>query len=163
MLFNFSMSPGSCIQDNLPLRPYHATQTGQKFPTALSSLPQEILHDNSFRTCRSMILMNGDKCTPGQWVLIHQQNAHHPLVAQVKEIIQWKGSSAEMKSFPDAILLQSGKVQALSSGPYQMPSVQHDNAYLLLPIEVEFIFQFIQLSYLNSTAAVVFSQPSTPL
>lgn len=130
------------MHDNLPLRPYHATQTGQKFPTALSSLPQEVLHDNNFRTCRSIILMNGDKCTPGQWVLIHPQNTPHPLVAQVMEIIQRKGSSAETKSFPDAILLQSGKVQGLSSGPYQMPAVQHDDAYLLLPIEVQFSIYF---------------------
>jgi hypothetical protein len=137
MLFNFSMPLGSCIQDNLPWCPYHATQTGQQFPTALASLPQEVLHGNNFHTCRSMILMNGDKCIPGQWVLIHPQNSHYPLVAQVKEIIQRKGSNAETNSSPDAILLQSGKIQA-SCGPYQMPTVQHDNTYILLPIEVGF-------------------------
>ncbi|KAI6145979.1 hypothetical protein BKA82DRAFT_160200 [Pisolithus tinctorius] len=113
--------PGSCVKDNLPWHPYHETRTGQQFPTALSSLSQEILHDNNFHTCRSMILMNGDRCIPGQWVLIHQQNGQQPLVAQ-------------MTSSPDAIFLQSGKIQG-STRPYQMPLVQYDDTNILLPIE----------------------------
>ncbi|KAI5992358.1 hypothetical protein F5J12DRAFT_726969, partial [Pisolithus orientalis] len=111
--------PGSCVKDNLPWHPYHETRTGQQFPTALSFLSQEILHDNNFHTCRSMILMNGDRCIPGQWVLIHQQN----------------GSTAEMTSSPDAIFLQSGKIQG-STRPYQMPLVQYDDTNILLPIEL---------------------------
>ncbi|KAI6138047.1 hypothetical protein BKA82DRAFT_3992590, partial [Pisolithus tinctorius] len=79
---------GSFVKDNLPWHPYHETRIGQQFPTALSSLSQDILHDNNFHICRSMILMNGDRCIPGQWVLIHQQNGQQPLVTQVKEIIQ---------------------------------------------------------------------------
>ncbi|KAI6155653.1 hypothetical protein BKA82DRAFT_4326751 [Pisolithus tinctorius] len=102
---------------------------------ALSSLSQEILHDNNFHTCRSMILMNGDRCIPGQCVLIHQQNGQQPLVAQVKEIIQRQGSTAEMTSSPDAIFLQSGKIQG-STRPYQMPLVQYDDTNILLPIEL---------------------------
>ncbi|KAI5996522.1 hypothetical protein F5J12DRAFT_907093 [Pisolithus orientalis] len=130
--------PGSCVKDNLPWHPYHETRTGQQFPTALSSLSQEILHDNNFHTCRSMILMNGDRCIPGQWVLIHQQNGQQPLVAQVKEIIQRQGSTAEMTSSPDAIFLQSGKIQG-STRPYQMPLVQYDDTNILLPIEVSLL------------------------
>lgn len=79
--------------------------------------------------------MNGDKCVPGQWVLIHPQNSPQPFVAQVKEIIQRKGSTAEATSSPDAILLQAGKIQG-SCELHQMPIVQHDNNYLLLPIVV---------------------------
>ncbi|KAI6028187.1 hypothetical protein EDC04DRAFT_2572979, partial [Pisolithus marmoratus] len=78
---------GSCVHDNLPWHPYCATQTGQHFPTALSSLPQEVLQGNNFQTCKSMILLNGDRCVPGQWVLVQSQNPP-PLIAQVKEIIQ---------------------------------------------------------------------------
>ncbi|KAL4078903.1 hypothetical protein V8B97DRAFT_2021242 [Scleroderma yunnanense] len=70
----------------------------------------------------SMILMNGNKCVPGQWVLIHPQNSPQPFVAQVKEIIQRKGSTAEATSFPDAILLQAGKIQG-SCELHQMPVV----------------------------------------
>ncbi|KAL4061770.1 hypothetical protein J3A83DRAFT_4098283, partial [Scleroderma citrinum] len=79
---------GSCMQDNLPWHPYHATETGERFPAALSSLSQEVLQDNNFQTCKFMILLNGDKCIPGQWVLIHSQSTLQPLIAQVKEIIQ---------------------------------------------------------------------------
>ena len=129
------ISPGSCVQGTISWCPYHATQTGQQFPAALSSLSQEILHGNNFQICKSMILLNGDRCVPGQWVLVHSQNTPQPLIAQVKEIIQRQGSAAEIQSSPDAILLQSGKIQP-SNGPYHMPAVQHDDAYLLLPIKV---------------------------
>ena len=125
------------MHDNLPWHPYCATQTGQQFPAALS-LSQEVLQGNNFQTCKSMILLNGDRCVPGQWVLVHSQNTP-PLIAQVKEIIRQRRSAADMASSPDAILLQSGRIQP-SSGPYHMPAVQHDDAYLLLPIEVCKIF-----------------------
>ncbi|KAI5988940.1 hypothetical protein F5J12DRAFT_922889 [Pisolithus orientalis] len=108
-----------------PLDALNAGDAGVWWPAGTALLTLEILHDNNFHTCRSMILMNGDRCIPGQWVLIHQQNGQQPLVAQVKEIIQRRGSTAEMTSSPDAIFLQ----------PYQMPLVQYDDTNILLPIE----------------------------
>ncbi|KAI6017921.1 hypothetical protein EDC04DRAFT_2546795, partial [Pisolithus marmoratus] len=83
------------------------------------------------QTCKSMILMNGDKCVPGQWVLIHPENSHQPLVAQIKEIIQQQGSTGEMTSSPDAILFQCGKIEG-SSGPYQMPCILLQDWWALL-------------------------------
>ncbi|KAI6144100.1 hypothetical protein BKA82DRAFT_4331110 [Pisolithus tinctorius] len=118
-----------------PLDALNAGDAGVWWPAGTALLTLEILHDNNFHTCRSMILMNGDRCIPGQWVLIHQQNGQQPLVAQVKEIIQRQGSTAEMTSSPDAIFLQLGKIQG-STRPYQMPLVQYDDTNTLLPIEL---------------------------
>lgn len=130
---------GSCEPDSLPWRPYHATETGHQFPNALSSLPQETLNGNNFRTCNAVILMNGDKCIPDQWVLIHSRAHHAPIIAQMKEAIQRRGSPADISSTPDAILLQCGKLQEIVK-PYSMPSVRHDVSFLLLPIEVSHVF-----------------------
>ncbi|KAI6007742.1 hypothetical protein F5J12DRAFT_921093 [Pisolithus orientalis] len=105
-----------------PLDALNAGDAGVWWPAGTALLTLEILHDNNFHTCRSMILMNGDRCIPGQWVLIHQQNGQQPLVAQ-------------MTSSPDAIFLQSGKIQG-STRPYQMPLVQYDDTNILLPIEL---------------------------
>ncbi|KIJ60407.1 hypothetical protein HYDPIDRAFT_177473 [Hydnomerulius pinastri MD-312] len=44
------------------------SKNGHQFPNALSSLPQETLNGNNFRTCKAVILMNGDKCIPDQWL-----------------------------------------------------------------------------------------------
>jgi hypothetical protein len=81
------------------------------------------------------MLMNGDACLIGQWVLVWSHDGQAPTIARVCEIIQRKGSEAESLSRPDAILLEAGTLQGPAQ-PYRMPAVKPQNAYSLLPVQV---------------------------
>jgi len=115
-----------------------ATETGQHFPNALSSLPNDILEGCNFRTCKSVVLFNGDICKIGDWVLAAsstQGAGSSPIVACVREIIQRQGSDADKLLRPDAILLECGII----GNPvvsYSMPAVRAHGEYLLYPVEV---------------------------
>jgi hypothetical protein len=130
------VSVGQCLRDSLPLRPYTATETGQHFPDALASLPRNILEGDNFRTCKSVVLFNGDICKIGDWVLaVNRTTGESPTVACVREIIQRKDSEADMCLCPDAILLECGIIGE-SVMSYSMPSVRAHGEFLLYPIEV---------------------------
>lgn len=127
---------GQCIHDNYPLRPYAATLTGEKFPFALSDLSPDILNQNNFRTSKSVTLQNGDVCPVGQWVLLWIDEQHDPIVARVREIIQWKGSLGDKTSSPDGVLLEVGAVSGTAE-PYHMPAVRAvQDQYHLVPVQV---------------------------
>ncbi|KAG2028679.1 hypothetical protein BDR03DRAFT_882924, partial [Suillus americanus] len=87
------------------------------------------------RTCKSVVLFNGDICKIGDWVLaVNRTAGESPTVACVREIIQRKDSEADMCLCPDAILLECGIIGE-SVMSYSMPSVRAHGEFLLYPIE----------------------------
>ncbi|KAG2750187.1 hypothetical protein P692DRAFT_201906126 [Suillus brevipes Sb2] len=59
------------------------TKYGKTFPNALRSLPNDTLKGHNFRTCKSVVLFNGDICKVGDWVICHipispATSIHHP-------------------------------------------------------------------------------------
>ncbi|KAG1749271.1 hypothetical protein EDB19DRAFT_1629684 [Suillus lakei] len=112
-------------------------QTGKRFPDALQSLPNDILEGCNFRTCKSVMLFNGDVCKIGDWVLAAkgtQAVERSPIVACVREIIQRQDSDADKLLRPDAILLECGIVGEPAVS-YSMPAVRAHGGFLLYPIE----------------------------
>lgn len=115
-----------------------ATETGKRFPDALRSLPNDILEGRNFRTCKSVMLFNGDVCKIGDWVLASrgaQAVEWSPIVACVREIIQRQDSDADKLLRPDAILLECGIIGEPAVS-YSMPAVRAHGDFLLYPIEV---------------------------
>lgn len=109
---------------------------GKCFPNALRSLSNDTLKGHNFRTCKSMVLFNGDVCKIGDWVLIADGTAEQsPIVACIREIIQHQGSDADNLLRPDAILLECGSVGKLAAS-YSMPAVRAHGGFLLYPVEV---------------------------
>ncbi|KAG1784909.1 uncharacterized protein HD556DRAFT_1314704 [Suillus plorans] len=90
---------------------------------------------HNFRTCKSMVLFNGDVCKIGDWVLVVDGTAEQsPIVACIREIIQRQGSDADNLLCPDAILLERGSVGEPAAS-YSMPAVRAHGGFLLYPVE----------------------------
>ncbi|KAG2126565.1 uncharacterized protein EDB93DRAFT_1257476 [Suillus bovinus] len=104
------------FSNNLPLQPYSTTETGKAFPNALQSLPNDTLKGHNFRTCKSVMLFNGDVCQIGDWVLTAKGTAEQSLIVAY------------------AILLECGRVGE-PAAPYSMPAVRAHGGFLLYPVE----------------------------
>ncbi|KAG1806360.1 uncharacterized protein HD556DRAFT_1428515 [Suillus plorans] len=92
-------------------------------------------YGHNFRTCKSMVLFNGDVCKIGDWVLIADGTAEQsPIVACIREIIQRQGLDADNLLRPDAILLERGSVGEPAAS-YSMPAVRAHGGFLLYPVE----------------------------
>ncbi|KAG1784306.1 uncharacterized protein HD556DRAFT_1251521, partial [Suillus plorans] len=101
----------------------------------LDTLQDTTKYGNNFRTCKSVVLFNGDICKIGDWVLAVNHTAEQsPIVACVRELIQRKDSEADMCLHPDAILLECGIIGE-SVASYSMPAVRPHGGFLLYPIE----------------------------
>ncbi|KAH8103883.1 hypothetical protein BXZ70DRAFT_888343 [Cristinia sonorae] len=94
-------------------------------------IPSHVLQAKSFRTNKSMTLLNGDVCSVGQWVLVEPSaDTHSPTLARVEEILTRTGTDNERHGWPDLILLQNGNLTELVQ-PYNMPSARLDGQYQL--------------------------------
>lgn len=125
----------------------------------------------NFRTCKSVVLFNGDVCKIGDWVLAANGMAEQSLiVACIREIIQRQGSDADKLLRPDAILLERGSVGEPAC--YSMPAVRAHGGFLLYPVEVGNVsvilpvvshcfFVFLKANFMCSESAT--PMPSTQL
>ncbi|KAL6306470.1 hypothetical protein BKA93DRAFT_840752 [Sparassis latifolia] len=76
-----------------------------------------------FKSCQSANLYNGDSCDIGQYVIVRDPvMVTETYVARVEEIVQVRGSIADLASQPDAILLRTAAVFRHAE-PYHMPRV----------------------------------------
>ncbi|KAK7015952.1 hypothetical protein R3P38DRAFT_3203654 [Favolaschia claudopus] len=108
---------GQCVLDKKSPRKIELTLAGQHLPSWANK-------PGLFRTCQSMTLQNNDVCTPGNFVIIRDpRHLGQTFVAQVREIIQEKGSLAEYSSNPDGILVQRALVNH-QQARYGMPRLQ---------------------------------------
>ena len=89
-----------------------------------------------FKTCREFHLQNGDKCEVGQFVITKDPgHVGATTVARVEEILQLKGSVADLTSMPDHVLLQVADVRR-PAATYQMPHIDLTNQWGLVAFQV---------------------------
>ncbi|KAJ7634450.1 hypothetical protein FB45DRAFT_1025398 [Roridomyces roridus] len=108
---------GSCTPDkDKALVPIAGTLIG-KHIAAWSTKP------GTFRTCKELVLNNGDVCRPGKFVVLQDSTqAGGTRVGQVEEIVQRIGSVAYHASLPDGILVRQ-VIVSKGRPRYGMPSV----------------------------------------
>ncbi|KAF8204045.1 hypothetical protein BJ912DRAFT_841196 [Pholiota molesta] len=102
------IQPGQCKPEKIAPQPLTHTLTGQKIATALNTGSPSALYVTNV----SVVLLNGDRCTLGQHVIVQQ----HPLdpassefrgyIGRVQEIIQQFGSINHQNGWPDGLLVQ---------------------------------------------------------
>ncbi|KAK7029116.1 hypothetical protein R3P38DRAFT_2524834 [Favolaschia claudopus] len=108
---------GQCILDKKPPRKIELTLTGQRLLSWANKT-------GLFQTGQSVTLQNNDMCVPGNFVIIRDPlRLGQTFVAQVREIIQQKGSLAAYSSNPDGILVQRALVND-QQPRYGMPRLQ---------------------------------------
>jgi len=89
-----------------------------------------------FKTCHELYLQNGDRCEPGQFIILKDPgHLGTTLVARVEEILQIKGSVADLTDMPDHILLQVADVSQFSQ-TYHMPRITLTNQWGLVSFKV---------------------------
>jgi hypothetical protein len=108
-------------------------------------LAQHYPAPNSYKTCTSVVIWNGDKCKVDNWVLVSTSSVEGQLKyvpCKVKEIlkhVQYNGPDKFCKSF--GILLQHAKVLDHIS-PYQMPQICLEDEYSIATLDVSQAFNF---------------------
>ena len=113
---NLYKSSGKCKSDQEKPQPFSKTNTGQRLPTALAALQSTQL----FKTSKSVILVNEDKCHIGNFVMVQSSPYPNsmPSIARVVEIVQLVRLAADHQGIPDAVLLQ--QVEVLGMSPHLM-------------------------------------------
>ena len=93
-----------------------------------------------FKTSKSVILLNEDKCWIGNFVLVQSSQYPNPVpaIARVVEIIQLVGSATDRQGAPDGVLLQEVEVLGMSQR-LRMPHVLLLNSWKLIPYQVHWI------------------------
>lgn len=83
-----------------------------------------------------MFLYNGDKCSINQHVIVQKPNPpSETFVGVVKEILQIKGSNADLSRQPEAILIQAA-TSTRPSTTYRMPFIELTDIWCLIPLQV---------------------------
>ncbi|KAK7021568.1 hypothetical protein R3P38DRAFT_3397021 [Favolaschia claudopus] len=113
---NHPHSHGLCVLDKVRERPVSETLTGQHSEEWLG-------RKGMFRTCKSVVVENGDVCVPGNFVVVkHPERIGETFVGRVEEIIQAVGSIRAHASRADGILVERVTVLRHSSR-YGMPRI----------------------------------------
>ncbi|KAG8953004.1 hypothetical protein FRC03_011958 [Tulasnella sp. 419] len=118
-----SRTVGRCILDTQKARSWRKTLTGGKcdFP----SVPEKAqLQNLRFNTAKSVELLNGDVCRPGDWVLVADASISGTgqRVATIWEIIQTVGSPLSLQGRPDFVSVRVADITGVSSFHY-MPTL----------------------------------------
>lgn len=136
---------GLCKKDKTRPSPFGQTLTGLQIPHVVSGDVAQSL----YQTCAYAFLLNNDKCTPGDYVIVRRQQGEL-FVARVHEIIQKVGSEGSenfRESRPDGILLQTAR-SASPSEQFQMPELSLKSIYSFVPLAVSGIIWVLKYSLL---------------
>lgn len=124
-------SAGGYVSDGKPGCSFAQTLTGQK-------LTHSLRHGSElkFKMCKSMYLHNGDLVLIGHSVIVCHPGDHMLMfIARVEEIIQLRGSAAEMQGCADGLLLRS--MTSLGSAVhYAMPRLMLTDRWSLVWVVV---------------------------
>lgn len=92
-----------------------------------------------------MILINGDQCTVGLFVIVRN---HHSVgetfFARVDEILQQCGSTADLTHQPDGVLLRQAMVGHTTSA-YRMPIIELLDSWIFVSLWVSPILDELKL------------------
>ncbi|KAL1726516.1 hypothetical protein EV714DRAFT_219219 [Schizophyllum commune] len=88
---------------------------------------------HQFRTCTDYVLENGDRCTPGQFVIV-RASPYGPAtyVAAVREIIQLANSPEDYARTPSGVLVELADVDTTASVSCGMPSLTVHQRYAMV-------------------------------
>ncbi|KAF9808715.1 hypothetical protein IEO21_07777 [Rhodonia placenta] len=104
---------------------------GKKLPNSLSD--SQLV---KIKTNKKVYLLNGDVCMPGIFVIVRDpRRPMQTYIACVREIIQIKGSPAELTGRPDGLLIQSARSQGAAEH-YAMPRLQMVDEWGLVRLNV---------------------------
>jgi hypothetical protein len=110
---------GICVCDKQPARLFSATLAGSKLPHSLRDNP---VQPALLKTSSEMYLDNGDHCQLDAFVIAKLPN-QTTFIAQVREILQIKGSADDFSQRPSAVLLQSAVIGTVPDPSYGMPGI----------------------------------------
>ena len=133
--FEIKLSPaGTLTTDREDPRMFSQTRAGQKLRGS------DIATTRIFRTGKSVIILNGDTCRPGQSVIV--QGNHSYNIARVEEILQEIGSEAYNQGKADAVLVQTLDITGTSER-LRMPQLTIANHYILMRTDVRNLRVFL--------------------
>lgn len=125
---------GFLISDKKPARSFDQTKTGAASPSSIVNP-----HLKKFKTSREVHLQNGDKCEPGQFVVVSDPRYFGvTFVARVEEILTIVDSVADRNKIPDGILLRKANVER-SAEPYRMPHIDLLDSWLVSQFSVSYL------------------------
>jgi hypothetical protein len=124
---------GLFTSDKQDARIFSQTKAGQK----LQGLGVEATR--LFKTGKSVVIVNGDTCRPGQSVIV--QGTHSWNIARVEEILQEVGSDAYNQGKADALLVQTLDITGTSER-LQMPQLSTADHYILMRTDVSNVHIF---------------------
>jgi hypothetical protein len=135
------------VGDKQDARPFSRTKAGQRLPES------GVAATRSFKTGKSVIILNGDTCQPGQSVIVRQGNNNSRIVARVEEILQEVNSLAYNEGKADALLVQTLDITGTSQR-LRMPQLSASNHYILTRTEVSNLIRFLLGSYQHNDLPV---------
>jgi hypothetical protein len=148
---------GRCKRDKLEPRPFAETITGTHLPGVFHCMPGH--PRRMFVTASEVYLLNGDRCRPGQHVIIQRHDVNlntgilssvgPAFIACVREIIQQHGSQNYDNSQPDGILVQTVHSSDVAA-QFQMPALKYKDEYSFVPLTVSALC--LQLNLLEHLA-----------
>lgn len=94
-----------------------------------------------FNTGKSVVILNGDTCQPGQSVIVRVNNSHS--IGCLEEILQEVGSEAYNRGEADALLIQTLDIIGTSER-LRMPQLSTTNHYVLMKAKVSTIHVFLR-------------------
>ena len=113
---------------------FSQTKAGQKLPEA------RIAATRLFKTGKSVVVLNGDTCRPGQSIIVQVNNSLN--VGYLEEILQEVGSDACNQGKADALLVHILDITGTSERLW-MPQLSTTNRHVLLRTEVSKIPVFL--------------------
>ncbi|KAF8180356.1 hypothetical protein BJ912DRAFT_1023704 [Pholiota molesta] len=119
---------GQCKRDKTGPHFFSQTLTGLRLPSASTS------HGGAqYETSEYVYLMNGDKCSVGQYVIAQLPHSGALFIACVREILQRVGSENHRNQQADGILIQSAQITTISQ-KFQMPELAIQDKFSFVPI-----------------------------
>jgi hypothetical protein len=127
------------VSDRQDNRFFSQTKAGQKL------LRSGVGATRLFKTGKSVVIVNGDTCRPGQVVVVKGNHSHN--LARLEEILQEVDSVAYNQGKADALLVQTLDITGTSER-LRMPQLSTGNNYILMKTEVSnvYIFLFFHLN-----------------
>ncbi|KAI9069821.1 hypothetical protein FKP32DRAFT_1558980 [Trametes sanguinea] len=115
----------SCKYDKEPPKPLSLLKTGTRLPEIVP-----MGNGHTFKASRSMVLVNGDSCAPGQFVIAKAPGRpEDSIIGRVEEILTRHGSLADMAREPEDVLLQVAHATR-EARPYRMPYIDLQDRWL---------------------------------
>lgn len=125
--------PGACTLEPKDAQPWTRTKVGKTRDPPPDLAPEGTV----FKTAKDVILPNGDKCAPGDWVLIRDDGVgstgQH--VARLEEILQAQQSQEAAHGLASFLVVRTAEITGLTE-PLFMPKLRLRDQYSVVQVQV---------------------------